>query len=79
MLNLHEKYIKEEENKLEEPLTTAAMASLNTHNGAWTNREEMWIMEDRRLLFSTKTDLATQEWVEVLDQLVNNEVNNLSN
>jgi hypothetical protein len=76
---LKEKYILEEENKLEDPLAQSAMASLNTHNGAWTNREEVWVLEDRRLLFSTKTDIATQEWVEVLDQLIHNEVNNLSN
>jgi hypothetical protein len=30
----------------------------------------MWILEDRRLLFATKTDLATSEWVKVLvDQI----------
>lgn len=58
-LNLKEKYLLEEENKLEDPLAQSAMASLNTHNGAWTNREEVWVLEDRRLLFSTKTDVAT--------------------
>jgi len=26
----------------------------------------MWILEDRRLLFATKTDIATTEWVKVL-------------
>ena len=46
------------------------MLTLNTHNGAWTNREETWIMEDKRMLFATKTDVATTEWVEVFDQLV---------
>jgi hypothetical protein len=55
------------------------MESLNTHNGAWTNREEMWILTDRRLLFATKSYTASSEWVEVLDQLVNEQVNNLSN
>lgn len=67
MLNLKEKYIQEEDNKLEEPLNDMAMQSLNTHNGAWTNREEMWVLEDRRLLFATKTDGTSSEWVEVLD------------
>lgn len=67
VLNIKDKYIMEEENRLEEPLSQASMASLNTHYGAWTNREEMWILEDRRLLFATKTDIATQEWAEVLD------------
>ena len=70
-LDIVEKFKKEEENQLEEPLTYAAMESLNTHNGAWTNREEMWILTDRRLLFATKSYTASSEWVEVLDQLVN--------
>lgn len=70
-LNLQEKYLKEEENQLEEPLLHAAMNTLNTHQGAWTNREEMWILEDRRLLFATKTDLASSEWSNVLQQLIN--------
>jgi len=48
-----------------------AMQSLNTHNGAWTNREEMWTLEDKRLLFATKTDASTTEWMEVLDSLIN--------
>ena len=42
------------------------MSSLNTKNGAWTNREEKWVLEDRRLLFATKTEAATEEWVELL-------------
>ena len=58
---------------MEEPLSSAAMPSLNTHNGAWTNREEMWVMEDRRLLFATKTDVATDEWVNVLHRLLSEE------
>jgi hypothetical protein len=49
----------EEENKLEDPLSSAAMSTLNTKNGAWSNREEVWVLEDRRLLFATKTDAAT--------------------
>lgn len=64
---MKEKYILEEENRLEPPLAQAAMPSLNTHNGAWSNREEMWVFEDRRMLFSTKSSVATQEWVEVFD------------
>jgi hypothetical protein len=79
VMGIKEKYILEEENKLEEPLNQAAMATLNTHNGAWTNREEMWIFEDRRLLFATKTENATAEWVEVIDQLIHDEVDKLNN
>lgn len=78
-LDLKEKYLLEEENMLDEPLKYAAMDTLNTKQGAWTNREEMWILEDRRLLFATKTDLASGEWVEVLDQLINDKAYNLSN
>lgn len=55
------------------------MSTLNTRNGAWTNREEMWTLEDKRLLFTTKSDQATSEWIEVLEQLINNQFNNLSN
>lgn len=55
------------------------MNSLNTHYGAWTNREEMWILEDRRLLFATKTDMATAEWVDVLSQLTEDKPLNLNN
>lgn len=56
---MKEKYLLDEENKLECPLSNAAMPSLNTQNGAWTNREEMWVLEDRRMLFATKSDSAT--------------------
>lgn len=76
---MKEKYIKEEENTLEEPLRDAAMNTLNTKEGAWTNREEMWILKDRLLLFATKTDLATGEWVEVLNQLIEDKAYNLNN
>ena len=69
----------EEENRLEEPLNEAAMASLNTHNGAWTNREGMWILEDRRLLFATKATISTTEWVEVFEQLIDDKADNLCN
>jgi hypothetical protein len=70
-MDLKEKYIKQEENNLEPPLSFASMDTLNTQYGAWTNREELWILEDRRLLFATKSTTATAEWVEVLDQLIN--------
>jgi len=53
--SIKEKYIADENNKMEDPLEEVAMQSLNTHGGAWTNREEVWILEDRRLLFSTKS------------------------
>ncbi|CDW91526.1 UNKNOWN [Stylonychia lemnae] len=68
-LDLKEKYMKEEENLLEEPLQHAAMNTLNTHYGAWTNREEMWILEDRRLLFATKTDYTSDEWAQCISSV----------
>ena len=46
--------MKEEENKLELPLSIASMSTLNTHGGAWSNRKEMWILEEKRLLFATR-------------------------
>ena len=69
----------EEEGKLEEPLSQASMSTLNTHNGAWTNREEMWTIEDKKMLFTTKSDQSTSEWIDVLDQLLNDEIANFSN
>jgi len=36
--NIKERFLAEEENKPEEPLKQAAMATLNTHGGAWSNR-----------------------------------------
>ena len=66
-----EKFMKEEENRLEEPLSVASMTTLNTHGGAWTNRNEMWILEDKRLLFTTLSDELTTEWIEVFEQIMN--------
>jgi hypothetical protein len=39
----------------------------------------MWIFEDRRLLFATKTDSSTAEWVEVIDELIHDEADKLNN
>ena len=75
-MDMKEKFMKEEQDLLEEPLTYAAMNTLNTKEGAWTNREEMWILQDRRLLFATKSVAATTEWMEVLDQLIADKLRN---
>jgi hypothetical protein len=32
------------------------MSSLNTHGGAWSNRQGMWPLSDRRLVFTNKKD-----------------------
>lgn len=39
----------------------------------------MWILEDRRLLFATKANISTSEWVEVFQKLVEGEAYALSN
>lgn len=65
-----DRFLKDQENKIEEPLSCSAMESLNTHLGAWTNREEVWVIEERRLLFSTMSTESTNKWIEVLEALV---------
>jgi hypothetical protein len=57
--NLKELFLAEEENRPEEPLGQAAMQSLNTHGGAWSNRQGMWPLSDRRLIFTSKKDIVT--------------------
>ncbi len=69
-LDLKTKFILEEENKLEDPLSTASMSTLNSKNGSWTNREEIWVLKDRRLLFATLSGSATDEWTDVLNDLM---------
>lgn len=54
--NIKERFILEEENRGEEPLGQAAMQSLNTHGGAWSNRAGMWPLSERRLIFSCKKE-----------------------
>lgn len=51
-------FIDEEENKPQELLGTAAMKSLNTHQGAWSNRS-MWSLSEKRLVFTSKSDEVT--------------------
>ena len=61
--NLKDRYIAEEENRGEEPLGGAAMSSLNTHNGAWSNRKGMWPLSERRLVFTSKKEFVTTQWM----------------
>ena len=65
-----DRFLKDQKNDLEEPLAESAMETLNTHSGAWTNREEVWVIEERRLLFSTLNVESTNKWIEVLEALV---------
>lgn len=53
-------FIAEEENRPEEPLGQAAMQSLNTHGGAWSNRAGQWPLSERRLIFTCKKEIVTQ-------------------
>jgi hypothetical protein len=53
-------FIAEDENRGIEPLKQAAMQSLNTHGGAWSNRQGQWPVSERRLIFSSKKDEVSQ-------------------
>lgn len=56
---IKELYHAEEENRPEEPLKSAAMQSLNTHTGAWSNRQGMWPLSERKLVFACKKEIVT--------------------
>jgi hypothetical protein len=57
--NIKDRFLAEEENRPEEPLGQAAMQSLNTHGGAWSNRQGMWPLSEKRLIFSAKKEVVT--------------------
>jgi hypothetical protein len=78
-LDIKSKFILEEEGRLEGPLSQASMTSLNTKGGAWTNREELWTLEDKRMLFTTKSDQASKDWIEVLESILTDNIGNLCN
>ena len=52
--------------KSDEPLSHVAMQSLNTHQGAWSNRAGLWPLSDRRLIFSSKKEEVTEQWIQNL-------------
>ena len=54
----------EEENRPEEPLKAAAMHTLNTHGGAWSNRAGMWPVSEKRLIFASKKENVTLQWID---------------
>lgn len=68
--NIKDLYHAEEENHPEEPLKGAAMSTLNTHGGAWSNRQGMWPISERRMIFSCKKEIVTQQWLENLSALL---------
>ena len=41
-----------------------AMQSLNTHTGAWSNRQGMWPLSERKLVFACKKEIVTQQWLD---------------
>ena len=47
------------------------MPSLNTHGGAWSNRQGMWPLAERRLVFTSKKEIVTQQWLENFNLLLN--------
>lgn len=60
----------EDENRGEERLKTAAMQSLNTHGGAWSNRQGTWPLSERRLIFASKKEIVSEQWMENLIKAV---------
>ncbi len=68
--NIKELFMAEDENKPEEPLKQAAMASLNTHGGAWSNRQGQWPLNERKMIFSCKKEIVTQQWLDNLRAVV---------
>lgn len=36
------------------------MSSLNTHNGAWSNRKGTWPLSEKRFIFSSKKEIVTE-------------------
>ena len=40
------------------------MQSLNTHSGAWSNRQGMWPLSERKLVFACKKEIVTQQWLD---------------
>ncbi|CDW84418.1 UNKNOWN [Stylonychia lemnae] len=69
--NLKELYQSEMENKPEEPLKQAAMSTLNTHSGAWSNRQGMWPLSDRKMIFACKKEIVTKQWLDNLIAVAN--------
>ena len=69
--NLKEKFLLEEADTPDMPLNHAAMHSLNTHSGAWSNRVGMWPLSDRKLVFTTRKEEVAQQWLYRLQNLLN--------
>ena len=46
------------------------MRSLNTHQGAWSNRS-LWSLSEKRLVFTSKRESVTQTWMDNLLNLLN--------
>lgn len=60
---IKEKFVLEEHDNPDVPLSHAAMPTLNTHSGAWSNRAGMWPLSDRRLVFTTRKEEVAEEWL----------------
>ena len=45
------------------------MKNVNTY-AAWSNREEEWFFNNKRFLFSTKSEEIRDMWIEKLSSLV---------
>ena len=60
---------EEEGNKPRELLGSAAMKSLNTKQGAWSNRS-LWSLSEKRLVFTSKREEVTKIWIESLEEII---------
>jgi hypothetical protein len=67
---LMDRFKDDQNNLVPDVLKESAMSTLDTKQGAWSNREEQWVIEERRLLFSTLNHESTNTWIEVLEALV---------
>ena len=46
------------------------MSSLNTHGGAWSNRQGMWPLSEKRIVFTSKKDYVSEKWIENFRKVV---------
>lgn len=49
-----------ERNSNIQPLNKAAMHTLNTGIGAWSNRQGTWPLSERRMIFASKKEIISE-------------------
>jgi hypothetical protein len=63
----------EEDGAKGELLDSYLSKSVNTH-AAWSNREDDLYFSGKRLLFASKADDITDQWIDKLSQMVTEEI-----